>query len=448
MVSVTSTKFDFNLNDDVYIRPKSVKELGISGRIVALSYDTTKKEKRVEITPGPCQRSKKRTLIEDVRVSVQQHCHNKNNLISHCGRVKTCVRPSRLFPVYDICKDEDIRPLSLILLTADTTNYRQLASSHVRAYDKVLEIGCSTGECTALVMRRLVLLHSNPCRKRQEDGVREEEDNSRSRPRVRIVAFDIGSDMIEQAKHRLFAELDHLFPIGKADARNSSDTAEKFYRMVHFHRVDAIADPKGAHTYATTDDERRPDIVLIDIGGNRELKAVVQMIRWVQSTFGNEPPRLVIVKSEALVDELSISATRSKGKEGEYEGESAEELVEDRSVSGISTVRPVVLENGVIEHAQEWFSSLIPSSVEGSDDAKCSSSDKHSMMPEQSAPKYSHPMKAPLVLSPKDNITPICRWHNYDPAGCKRFISSRCPYDHDHCHWCQDVGHVALNCSK
>jgi hypothetical protein len=442
---LSSTKFDFNLNDGVYIRPKSVKELGISGRIVEI----TTMEKKVGIASGPCQRNTKRRLVEDVRVSVQQHCHDKNNRIGNCDHVKKGVRPSRLFPVYDICKDEEIRPQSLIILTPDTTNYRQLASSHVRANDKVLEIGCSTGECTALVMRRLVLLHSNPCLKNQKEGGRVEGENSRNqfRGRGRIVAFDIGSDMIEQAKHRITIELNNLLPKETSDAGNSSDR-ENFTQMVNYHKIDAIADPKGAHTYAKMGDDRSPDIVLIDIGGNRELKAVVRMIRWVQSSFCNEPPRLIIVKSEVLVDEVSISTTHSKGKEGELGGsETAGESVLNRSASNISTVRPVVLANGVIENAEEWFSSLIPSSAED-DDATCSSLEKRSRILEQSAPKYSHPMKAPLVLSPKDNSTAICRWHNYDPVGCKRFVSSRCPYDHDHCHWCREVGHVALTCAN
>jgi hypothetical protein len=433
-----STMFDFNLNDDVYIRPKSVKELGISGRIV----EVTTIEKKVGIGSGPCQRIKKRRFVEDIRVSVQQHCHDKNNRIGNCGRVKTGVRLSRLFPVYDICKDEEICQRSLILLTPDTSNYRQLASSHVRANDKVLEIGCSTGECTALVMRRLVLLHSNPCPKKQKEGGRVEGENSLNQFRGRIVAFDVG-DVIEQASNRCMSELNNLLPKEKTDAGNFSDR-EFFSQMVTCHKIDAIADPKRAHTYATMGDDRSPDIVLIDIGGNRELKAVVRMIRWVQSSFCNQPPRLVIVKSEALVDELSISATHSKEKEGALGREVTGELVEDQSVSGVSTVRPVVLENGVIKHAEEWFSSFISSSAEDSGDERCSSLQTQSTIPL----KYSHPLKAPLVLSPKDNATAICRWHNYDPAGCKRFVSSRCPYDHNHCHWCQEVGHVALTCTK
>lgn len=69
---------------------------------------------------------------------------------------------------------------------------------------------------------------------------------------------------------------------------------------------------------------------------------------------------------------------------------------------------------------------------------------------------YSHPKKVPLVLSPKDS-TPICRYHNYHPDGCKKFHKRKdvktakedkvqCQYDHEHCHYCQQVGHVALDC--
>ena len=82
-------------------------------------------------------------------------------------------------------------------------------------------------------------------------------------------------------------------------------------------------------------------------------------------------------------------------------------------------------------------------------------------------------MKAPLRLSPLDNTTPICRFHNYSKKGCLRFLNpqadkkttnvgkdlihldldktsanSSCELDHEHCHMCFEKGHVALNCTS
>ncbi len=430
-----STKYCFNLNDDVYIRPKSAKELGISGRIVEISSNsTTKSSTASEIAPGsPFQQRKKRRLVEDIRVSIQQHSFDDTGRIKSCGATKVGIRPSRLFPVYDICKDEtSITQQTLILITPDTTNYRMLATSHLRSSDKVLEIGCSTGECTALMMRRLTLLHMHQQRQKQnKDG---ESDNDA--PNItfdgKIVAFDVGSDVLEQAQSRLQSEINSLSPNDEGNIGNTIYT-----QLVTLQKIDAIADPKGAYATAMTD--REPDIILIDIGGNRELKGVVRMIHWVQTAFENDPPRLVIVKSESLVEECSgIHNGQEDGKMS---------LLENESMLSTETVRPNVMENGVIEHAQRWFSSLVSSFAESIYDGKCNSSEEQSALPTQAVPKYSHPIQAPLALSPKDNVTPICRFHNYHPDGCKRRnVSNVCPFDHEHCHWCKQIGHVALNC--
>ena len=330
------------LGSNVYIRPKSVKELGISGRIVAISNDSSTTT-LPKATTHLRVHKKRKTLVEDVRVSVQQHCPDMN---SKCDPIKTGIRPSRLFPVYDIIdsNDEQKRTHSLILLTPDTTNYRQLASSHVRAYDKVLEIGCSTGQCTALILRRLILLHINTSCKQDDKGVVKEGG--------KIVAFDTGSDMIEKAKHRVMSELNYLLPQGNSDNEKISAVGV----TLNFHKVDAMTNPKNAITYATTGDDRCPDVILIDIGGNRELKAVVHMIHWVQTAFGTSP-RLVIIKSRALVDELiSTSSDHLDVGEGKCEwDEEAGKSENNQSILGMNPKRPVVSENGVIQNAQEWF---------------------------------------------------------------------------------------------
>lgn len=330
------------IGSNVYIRPKSVKELGISGRIVAISNDssTTTTTTTLPKATSHLKVHKKRKLVGDVRVSVQQHCADKN---SKCGPIKTGIRPSRLFPVYDIIDSDNKqkRTHSLILLTRDTTNYRQLASSHVRAYDKVLEIGCSTAECTSLILRRLILLHIKQDDRGKEGG--------------KIVAFDTGSDMIEKAKHRVMSELNYLLPQGDSDNDKMNDVGV----TLNFHQVDAITDPIGAITYATMGDDRCPDVILIDIGGNRELKAVIHIIHWVQTAFGTSP-RLVIIKSQALVDEL-ISTFSAHVDVGEVKCKCDEEVGESENSQSIGMNRPFVSEDGVIQHAQEWFTSLLKS---------------------------------------------------------------------------------------
>ena len=405
---VSNSKFNFNLQDNVYIRPKSTKEFGISGCIVDISQTTS------AIKDGNV--NKKRRL-EDIRVSIQQ---------SHNGNIKVGVRPSRLFPIYESNKDE-----TLIIITPDTTNYRQLATSHLHVSDKVLEIGCSTGECTALVLRRLMLLYKNNNLQNHQEQKQEKKKKTNSQAGS-VCAFDIGSDMVEQASTRVQSEfnaLQHHSNQQAADLQMPSYTD-----MVQFYKIDALSDPKRAYIFATTDttsstndQSKSPDVILIDIGGNRELKGVVQMIEWVQSAFcqnDDNSVRAIIVKSESLAEELTKS-TQSSIKEDEKKIEAESSTVQQHT-------------NSIINQGQEWFTTLLSSFSTNTTASTVATNHQ------RCAPTYNHPLKAPLVLSPKDDKTAICRFHNYDIDGCKNGI--RCLYDHEHCHWCRKVGHTALNC--
>lgn len=415
---VSNAKYTFHLNDNVYIRPKSAKELGISGRIIDI-YDvsstsnstpnTNTKSVLSEAEGGgdasfpPKKRGKKRRLVEDMRVSIEQHhCFDDNDLASRA--IKKGVRPSRLFPVYSVIHHHHhhdngnnegsrspshanapstsnssiTRSTSLIILTPDTTNYRQLATSHLRLSDKVLEIGCSTGECTALLVRRLILLQAEHQRLGLGGDVQSNISSSSSRSKCskkledgQIVAFDTGSDMIERAKKRVLEEVNN----DNLRMPDEQSTSALLPQIVQYHQVDALANPSRAYSHAVamnidgnntaSANRKHPDVVLIDIGGNRELNGIVRMIRWVQSgLFGEEEegqddkhylPRVIIVKSEALVEELSrrsSAVVSSKGmdlEDGRLKVTTAEGLC---SIGG----------DGIIDHGQEWFSSLLSSS--------------------------------------------------------------------------------------
>ena len=410
---VSNSKFNFNLNDNVYIRPKSTKEFSISGRIV----DITSSAASSSETSAKDGVNKKRRL-EDMRVSIQQ---------SHNGNIKVGVRPSRLFPIYESSIDKEE---TLIIITPDTTNYRQLATSHLHVSDKVLEIGCSTGECTALVLRRLMLLYKNNNLQYQEKKKTNVQAGS-------ICAFDIGADMVEQASTRVQSEFNAL---QQHSYQQVADFQMPTYTdMIQFYKIDALSDPKRAYTHATTNttsstnnESKSPDVILIDIGGNRELKGVVQMIEWVQSAFCQNDDisvRVIIVKSESLAAELTQS-TQSSIKEDEKKIEA--------DPSTVVQQQPTVMDNGIINQGQEWFTTLL-SSFSANTTANNVTANH-----QRRAPTYNHPLKAPLVLSPKDDKIAICRFHNYDIDGCKN--GTRCAYDHEHCHWCREIGHTALNC--
>eukprot|EP00984_Skeletonema_dohrnii_P001118 scaffold349_cov157-Skeletonema_dohrnii-CCMP3373.AAC.4 len=422
-------KFELKINGAVHVRPKSAKEIGYTGRITSINTkakSTTHAYSATELHVS----QKKRKLTEDMRVTIQQHCYHHTEKYEDCitcHSTKHDVRPSRLVPVYDlhlknnkIDKDAD----SLVLLTPDTTTYRQLATSHLRPNDYVLEIGCSTGECTALLLRRNLLLQSQNLRQ-----VEQHKNTAANVVQGNIVGFDTGAKILKQADNRLRREYNQ-----SASTLATDDDA--YSKLIQLHRIDALADPKGAYALATSNNTC-PGMVLIDIGGNRQLESVVRMIQWVQTAFKDERPRLILVKSEALENELSTALLSSHTNDNT-----------DFSV-------PSVTDEGTITNGQNWFNSLL---LLASPSVAADNEADKSLSRQQLLSRYSHPKKVPLVLSPKG--TPICRYHNYHPDGCTKFNKSKstgtaadededdlqCQYDHEYCHWCQDAGHIAVNC--
>ena len=313
-------------------------------------------------------------------------------------------RPSRLVPIYGTPATGT--PL-LVLLTAETLPYRLLAASQVRPTDRVLEVGCSTGETTAVLVKYV--------------------------PRGGVVAFDVGADMVERTKDRLKAAMSDS---GKACAR------------VRVSKIDPFMDPRGAVEAASSPikpsgkDERADgpmaigksgasgsravDVVFIDIGGNREVRGVARMIAFARTAFA-QPPRLIVVKSQALVAELKPNHGGSNP---------AADLA-----AGYQ--RPC----GRIVEGDSWFRELLARSTAAA--ATSPSGENLEELGEELSgkhhiPKHFHPNRAPLRLSPNDGVTPICRYHNYHREGCKK--GERCPFEHAVCHWCLRPGHVALIC--
>ena len=261
------------------------------------------------------------------------------SLNSESGEVKVLVNGSkdqkesvdikeqkRLIPCFGILDPT-------IVIVPETNHFRQMVHQVERA-DTVLEIGCSTGETSRLLIRC-----SNAW-----------------------VGLDTSQQMIDQCK-------------------NSLD----FHKNCHICKVDALMDPKRALIESKTRGD--PSVVFVDIGGNREIINVLRMISWVLDGFA---PRLVVVKSRELVQSIRSSANVHGG-------------------------------TGLVEDGDTWYQN-------------------HQQRP--ALPK--HPLRAPFVLSPRDGLTPICRYHNYHKDGCSK--KSGCSLDHEYCHACLNPGHVAREC--
>mmetsp|Transcript_113453 Transcript_113453/g.327626 ORF Transcript_113453/g.327626 Transcript_113453/m.327626 type:complete len:341 (-) Transcript_113453:87-1109(-) len=243
-------------------------------------------------------------------------------------------------------KREQRRALSLgisepgIVVTSETNHFRQLVG-YVFADDQILEIGCSTGETSKLLLQ-------SDCRS--------------------FVGVDTSKEMVQRCRNLLLA-------LGGSISKE-----------IHTTVVDALVDPTNAKKEATRFGD--PSVVFIDINGNRENINVRRMITWVLQSLR---PRLVVVKSREMVSMMKSSGC----------------LIDDAT--------------GLVKGGDDWFR-------------------QHRQ--KLALPK--HPLQAALMMSPQCPDIPICRYHNYHKDGCTR---DNCDLDHDHCHACQQKGHVAKGCA-
>lgn len=223
-----------------------------------------------------------------------------------------------------------------ILVTSETAHFRQLVG-YIMSDDRVLEIGCSSGETSKLIVPR--------CRS--------------------WVGFDTSQEMLQRCE-RMLLEL---------------QPTNQYHCVI----VNALVDPQKARKAGY--EFGNPNVVFMDIGGNRECINVVRMMSWILETYD---PRLVVVKSRELVHSIHSSSCK------------------------------IHEETGSIENGHEWF---------------------RWNRQKRAMPK--HPKKAALVMSPIDPNKAICRYHNYHKIGCKK---DDCDLDHDHCHSCLKSGHIAMDC--
>ncbi|CAB9501301.1 expressed unknown protein [Seminavis robusta] len=169
----------------------------------------------------------------------------------------------------------------------------------------------------------------------------------------------------------------------------------------HACKMDALSDPKRAMDVARKFNPKGPAAVFLDIGGNREEKGVLEMMSWVLESFPQV--KVLVVKSREVVKDISSTISNKDN--------SSSDVIEDY---------------GVVRNGSTWF---------------------HAKMESVNTTKLPrHPLQAPLVMSPLDATKPVCRYHNYDPKGCKK--AANCPLDHEHCHLCLEKGHRAVNCSS
>ena len=144
----------------------------------------------------------------------------------------------------ELMRGRDGRPA--ILLCGDTESFRRLARSQLLPSDRVLEIGCSYGEATALL------------------AVKAEA----------VIAVDVSSDALERAAARCAA-----------------------LPNVRFEKVDALKQPVRLVDLATS---AHVNVLFVDINGNRASEAVAPLLAELSGRLSPEGE----MTSDDLSDDL------------------------------------------------------------------------------------------------------------------------------------------------
>lgn len=369
--------------DEVFIKAKSNKELGKIGK--------------VKLDPNPTQLQ---TVLDANRINVQiKRLKQGNEEDTTSSHYVTSFRPVRMIKRYRACK-RDCEQKCTIIVTEKTIEYRKLASSQLDKTDNVLEIGCSNGECSMHIIKYC----------------------------GSFVGYDTSSQMIAEAKTKIHPRTE-VQSASKNTSRstnqgNDKNTTIHEFCKIGFYVMDPFMNPKSAKKMA-----EGTNVIFIDIGGNRDLVSVLKMIQWSRENF-NSQLDLIIIKSEELFKSV---INDSKGQD-EDESDDATQNNKRRKQHHTGALK-VDHDTGMITYCEDWFQKKL---------------DEAFVQPKNEIdgvgpPKYSHPLKVPISLSPLDGTTPICRYFNYHGKGCKK--KDECSFDHLHCHWCLKKGHKALNCT-
>lgn len=273
---------------------------------------------------------------------------------SRSGNRDAHVKPSKLYPVYP--RDVSVNLPSFagrVITCAETREYRVLARSQLTPDDRVLEIGSSTGNGTEVIAQHC----------------------------ANVVGVDISKELVGKARKQ--------FPQLKFELLNALDPVQ-----LGVLKDICLTEPEGVRK-----------VVFMDIGGNRELLPVIQLLEVVEKQLR---PELIVVKSRELTQvalEHISSCSEAKNQE--------------ENVSRI------------VDYSAWW--------------AKLEKMKKELEDKRIHTGKVRHPQKYPKKQAP--NGVYICRYHNYlECLQLRNLREGTCLFDHDHCHECLAFGHIALQC--
>jgi len=286
-----------------------------------------------------------------------------------------------------LCHRWPLPPNAPPFVIVPTTNlYRKFASRTIPTQPHsvvVVEIGCCNGFCTQKIVNRV---HS---------------------PADQVLGMDIGPQFIRECQDK--------FPHVQFECINV---------LMEWNRTKALIEDKIKHVQLRSDEI--PDLHLyVDIGGNREIETLLALLQTIQTQL--KPPSL-IVKSKAL---FAFGQKHDLTKMGAWEDLQ-------------SMAQEALLQRRTKEHLPE------SQEQQQQDDNKDATRTIGKTQQAAIQKRLYHPLKMPQRYD-ADGIA-ICRFHNFDRKnGCLLFRDTNrhgktCPLDHEHCHTCLELDHVAWQC--
>lgn len=206
--------------------------------------------------------------------------------------------------------------------------------------------------------------------------------------------------------------------VGKLEPEPKTDPCQASCAKQQSTGVDTARDesvPSVRNSASTTPDGAcSQDVwVFVDIGGVRELAALVRLLPFVVIELGAS---VVVVKSKRLcqtADEYLASLSDQVGQLSEQPAG-----LNSAGWTFWERVKAAADREGIIGRSKERRGGA-PISAR-------------------------YPLKLPVRYTATG--VEICRFHNYSQAGCIRGAQGHCSLDHSVCHWCGEEGHVALAC--
>jgi SAM-dependent methyltransferase len=254
----------------------------------------------------------------------------------------------------------------IVVVTPNTSEFRRLCKGQLVEHDRVIEIGCSYGQASQLLLGGASYL-----------GV------------------DISYECIS---HCL-----------------------QFMPSARFVRLDVMSDQDGFRAALNAES---PTLVALDIGGVRNMPDVIFVIDSVLSALaahGRDEAELASLAKGPVASSLLILVK-------------SEQLAEDIETHCVeATPSNAPLAPCAIPCPDGWWAAAREQCQQRKNGGKGLGLDVKLRVPTWYPQRAANP-GAPF----------ICRYHNYALDGCKKTV--RCPFDHDHCHFCFLPGHIARDC--